>query len=376
MKRTLCSILILAIVIVLPGSGLPAGQRTLTGVFEPEMITVAEDVLYIVEGGHVLAYSLKDLRLLRKIGGQGEGPGEFRPADYWYNTVTVLPEEIFVDGHDKIVRFSKEGRLRSESRKPLGVSRMAPVGKNFAAVKLDHLEGEVQYQCLLLYDANGTLIRELARQESPVQSMTRKTEMIPDVLNFAVWEDGIFVEKSREGFVIDVFDGGGSLQYRIEKKHEKIAVTEDHEHEALERLKTDPFVKRIGFEQFRQFSQFVWPKTLPAIKDFTVDDGRIYVRTSRMRDGKENWLILDLAGDILGDADLSPLVSPPLTAALYGVHYFSIDGNKLYSIKDNEKTDEWELFVEEIKSEDAEVRKDPEKMKAEKSLLPTERRTK
>jgi hypothetical protein len=184
------------------------------------------------------------------------------------------------------------------------------------------------------------------------------------------------VEKSREGFVIDVFDGGGSFQYRIEKKYEKIAVTEDNEHEALERLKTDPFVKRIGFEQFRQFSQFVWPKTLPAIKDFAVDDGRIYIRTSRVRDGKENWLILDLAGDILGDADLSPLVSPPLMAALYGIHYFTIDGNKLYSIKDNEKTDEWELFVEEIKSEEAEVRKDPEKMKEEKGLLPTERRTK
>ncbi len=341
--------LALAMLVAQPGSAFSVEQRILAGVFEPEMIKVADDSLYIVENAHILVYSLKDFGLIRKIGGPGEGPGEFKPADFWYNSVTVLPEYVFVDGNDKIVYFSKDGRLLREAKKPLGASRMVPVGMNFAAVKLDHIEADVQYQCLHLYDAKGKLLKELCRQESPVQSMTRRTEMIPDVLNFAVWGDKIFVEKSREGFVIDVYDSGGSPQYRIEKKFEKIAVTKDHENEAIEKFKTDPFVKRIGFEEFKRFSQFVWPDALPAIRDFTVADGKIYVRTSGTRDGNESWMILDLKGSTLNSVYLPPADSAPLMAALYGVNYYAVHDDKFYFIKDNEKTDEWELFIEEIK---------------------------
>ncbi|NTU52059.1 MAG: hypothetical protein HGA94_06470, partial [Candidatus Aminicenantes bacterium] len=93
MKRSL--MLFVSMILVLQAeAGSPVGQNTLTGVFMPEMITVSGDTLYVVEGPEVLAFSLKDRALLRKIGGRGEGPGEFRAADYWYNTVTVLPDAI------------------------------------------------------------------------------------------------------------------------------------------------------------------------------------------------------------------------------------------------------------------------------------------
>ena len=348
MKRAFVP-LILIVLAVCHRTGFAAGQRVLEGAFEPEMIRVADDALYVVEGPSILVYSLKDLKLLRKIAGPGEGPGEFKPADFWYNTVTVLPEEIFVDGFDKTVRFSKDGRLLGEARKPLGTSRMVPVGGNFAAVRPDHIEGEVQFQCLLLYDAKGVLIKELARQEAPVQSVTHRTEMIPDVLNFAVWEDRIFVEKSREGFVIDVFDSGGSFLYRIEQEHERTAVTEAHRNEAIEKFKTDPFVKRIGFEEFKRFSQFVWPKTLPAIMDLTVADGTIYARTSRSRDGKDRWLIMGLKGDVSGAVELPRVDDAPFLATLNGVNYHTVHDGHLYVIRNNERTDDWELFVSRIK---------------------------
>ena len=339
----------LTFLIVQPNLGLPQERRTLAGVFEPEAIRVAGDELYVVEGAVVLVYSLKDGRLIRKIGGPGQGPGELQPINSWYNTVTVLPDGLFVDGYDKTILFSRDGRLLKEARKPLGTSRMVPVRENFAAVNLDHLEGDIQFQRLLLYDSKGALLKELARQESPVQSMTRKTEMIPDVLNFGVWEDRIYVEKSREGFVLDVFDDRGAFQHRIEKKYENIAVTKDHQSEAIERFKTDPFVKQIGFEEFKRFSQFIWPRTLPAIRDLQVADGRIYARTYETRDGKDLWQIMDLKGGALKTVDLPRVDSAPLMASLCGVNYLAIHDHMFYFLKDNEQTDEWELFVEKIK---------------------------
>ncbi|OGD17428.1 MAG: hypothetical protein A2V76_08085 [Candidatus Aminicenantes bacterium RBG_16_63_14] len=329
----------------LPGGG----QKVLAGVFEPETVKVADGELFIVEKGSILVYSLEDLRLLRKFGGQGEGPGEFRAADFWYNTVTVLADEIFVDGFDKTVRFSKDGRFLKEARKPLGVSRMAPVGTNFAAVEMNHIEGDVQFERLLLYGADGALIRELARQESPVQSVTHRTEMIPDVLDFAVWEDRIYAERSRLGFVIDVFDSGGALLGRIEKGYERTAVTREHKDQALERIKSDPYVKRLGFGRFESMSTLVWPERWPAIRDLAVADDRIYVRTAPTRDGRETWVILTLEGTDAGRADLLPADDAPFLATLNGVKYHTVHNGHLYVIRNNERTDDWVLSVERIK---------------------------
>jgi hypothetical protein len=329
----------------------PWGQRALRGIFEPEMIAVAGEELYVVEGAQISVFSLKDLAFVRTFGRKGEGPGEFKEADFWYNTVTVLPDAIFVDGYDKVAYFSKDGRFLREAKKSVGISQVVPFGKGFVASKLDHLEGDVQYQCLYLLDANLKHQKELARQESWIQAMGRKTEMIPDVLNFSVWGDRLFVEKSREGFVIDVIDVQGTRLSRIESEQEKIPVTRDRANQALEEFKTDPYVKRMGFEKFKSFSEFVWPKVLPPIRDFTVADGKIFVRTSKTFGGKESWVILDLKGRPVGRTDLPRVDAAPLMAHVYGVHYYAVAGGKLYFLKENAKTDEWELFVEEIKEQ-------------------------
>lgn len=347
--KKLLMVFILAMYIVGPGYAFSMEKRTLTGVFEPGMMAVAASELYVVEGANIFVFSLQDLSLKHKFGGQGEGPGELKAADFWHNTVTVLPGQIFIDGYDKTVYFSKEGKFLREAKKPVGISQMVPVGNSFAAVKLDQLEGDVQYQCLYLYDSSLEYAKELCRQESPIQSMARKTEMIPDVLNFSVWEDTIFVERSRDGFVIEAFDSRGDQLYKIEKTYKKIPVTEVHKNEAVKKLEADPFVKRVGLEEFKKFSQLVWPNSLPAIRDITVVDKKIYVQTFKTQDGKENWMILDLKGQTLSSIYLPRVDSAPLMANLYGVNYYTIHKNKFYFLKYNEEEDGWELHIQEIK---------------------------
>jgi len=347
--KTLAAFLLAAATILQPGAAYPADRKILAGVFEPEAIKIAAGELYIVEKASVLVYSLRDLSLSRKIGRQGEGPGEFKETDYWYNTVTVLPDHIFVDGYDKAVRFSRDGRLLVEMKKPVGISKMVPVGANYAGLRLEHIEGERQYQCLCLFDANLRFKRELCRQESPVQQLSRTIEMIPDVLNFTVWDDKVFVEKSREGLVIEVYDAEGRRIGRIEHESERIRPTQEHKNRAIEDIKSDPFVKRMGYEAFARLSRFVWPDALPAITDFMAADGKLYVRTPGTLEGREKWLVLDMEGGVKDRVLLPPVGGAPLMARLYGVSYHAIDQRTLYFIKDDEATEEWELHAVEIR---------------------------
>lgn len=163
MKRIVLFILLFVMVFF----QFPHKRGTLTGVLKPEMLKVAGDELFVVQGAEVFIYSLKDLSLKQKIGGEGEGPGELKVASNWYNNVTVLEKKIFVDGLDKVVFYSRNGLYLNEMKKPLGLSRMAPLGKNFVAVKLTHMEKEIQYNCLNLYDDKLEYVKELGRQESP-----------------------------------------------------------------------------------------------------------------------------------------------------------------------------------------------------------------
>lgn len=345
MKKLILLILILLLVsYVFPGS-----RGNLPVVLKPEMIKVSADELYVVEGASILVYSLQDLSLKRKIGRQGEGPGELKVTANWYNNVTVFPERILIDGLDKIVFFTKEGKLLIEKKKPMVISQVVPVGKNFAGVNWTYIEDKVQYQCLYLCDENLRKIKELVRQVSPVQSVSRETEMIPDALNFAVWQDKIFVEKSREGFVIDVFNNRGERLYQVKKMHTKIPINEAHKEAAIEKFKKDPFVRQIGFEDFKRFTKLVWPDFLPAIRDIAVLNNKIYVRTYKKQAGKEEWLILDLKGNKLNTLYLPVVDNAPLMAHMLGVKYHSIYDNKLYYIKEKEDTEEWQLHITEIK---------------------------
>ena len=327
----------------------PDNGGILPGVLKPEMIRVYDNELFVVQGAEVLIYPLKDLGLKKKIGRQGEGPGELKVTTNWYNNVTVFSNYIFIDGLDKIVFFSREGKLIREQKKPIGISRLVPMGKNFAAVNLTHIEKNTQYQCLNLYDRDLKRLKELARQESPVQSATGKTEMIPDGLNFSVEQDKIFVEKSREGFVVDIFDSQGKKLCQVKKEYKKIPVSEAHKKAAIEKFKTDPFIKQIGYEEFKKFSKPVWPDFFPAIRDITVSDKKIYLRTYKEQGGKEEWLILDLKGNLLKKVNLLAVDNAPLMAHLLGVKYHTIENNSFYYIKENEDTEEWELHTAKIK---------------------------
>ena len=317
-------------------------------VLKPEMIQVFEDELFVVEGATIRNYTLPDLELKMKLGKPGEGPGELKITNQWYNTITVRKNYIFVDSLDKIVFFSRNGLFIKEQKKPYGIHQMVPVGNNFIAMKQADLKDKIQFQSINLYDSKIKLIKQLYKQKSPIQSIARTTEMIPDILNFWVWDNNIYIEKSREGFLIEIFDSSGKKQHVIRKKISSIKVTDNDKQRAVDKFKEDPFVKQIGWDELKKFSKIVFPEMFPPIDSIIVDGKKIFVKTYKKWSNQQEYLVLDLKGNITKKVYLPQVNNAPLMAHLLGVKYYTICQEKFYFIQENDDSEEWELHVFEI----------------------------
>jgi hypothetical protein len=107
-----------------------ANLGTLKEVLVPEMIQVSGDELYVLEGAAIYVYSLKDLTLLRKFGQKGEGPGELKIMAAFQNSFMVYPDYVFVQGFDKVIFFSKQGKLIREQRFNM-ITKILPLKEKF-----------------------------------------------------------------------------------------------------------------------------------------------------------------------------------------------------------------------------------------------------
>jgi transcriptional antiterminator Rof (Rho-off) len=173
-------------------------------------------------------------------------------------------------------------------------------------------------------------------------------------LNFQVWDNKIFIEKSPEGFLIDVFDSNGKALYQINREYEKIKVIGAHKEAAIKEIKEDPTMKRQikqwgSWENLLKMMKFTFPDFIPPIQNIEIADGRIYARTFQKKDNKEEYIVMDLEGKMLKKTYI-PRVHPlSLKDQLIGVKMAVIKNEKLYYLKENEEQEVWELHVDEIK---------------------------
>jgi len=98
---------------------------------------------------------------------------------------------------------------------------------------------------------------------------------------------------------------------------------------------------------------------LPRLHDLVVvRHGRLVLEENFHGDGPGKEFRYDSSGVILLSAmlkartgmhaDLLPVDAAPFPATLNGVKYHTVHNGHLYVIRNNERTDDWELFVERI----------------------------
>ena len=321
----------------------------LPGVLNPENMAVSGHELFILEGATVHVYSLKDLKLIRDIGREGQGPGELEVTPWLSNTLTVSDATVAVDSATKLVIFTKEGKLLDEKRRSQQFTQMVPFGDYLIVRKRveDPIE-HMQYSTINRLDPKTGEINELFRQEFGAQFQA--VDMIPDAIHFQIYREKIFIEESPRGFFIEVFDTKGKSLYSISHKFKKIPVTKKDRQEIEERQKLDPFIQSQpgGWEAIKLRSKLHYPSSYPAIQDFSIADDTIYVQTFKRQNSRDEYVVLRLDGKELGRVFLPEVRRPTFTEQMMGtcVRLFAIHQGHFYYLVEK---DEWcELFVEKI----------------------------
>lgn len=352
MKKIALIILAVFTVCMLNGENI----GVLTEVLNPDQLRVAGDRCYILQGETVFIYSLKDLKLIKQFGKKGEGPGEVMTIAFISNNLAVQDNKLVVDAINKVIFFSRDGVFEKEVRKKGQVANVLPVGDGFVITRLrPDEERKKLYAAVTLVDAEMNVSKELHAE--PVAQQGRDVQLVPDGANMAVYEDKIFVEKSTEGFVIDVYDSKGNELYKIRKDIPPLTVTTEIKERLLKEFIEDRAVQfqmtQTGeaWDEFKKRINLHYPDTLPHIRDILVKEGKIYIRTFITNDGKEKYLILDLKGKELKTVFLPKPILAPLVTRIVSrpVRLFDIANDRYYYIVENEDEEEWELHVEPIR---------------------------
>jgi len=214
----------------------------LTEVMNPDQLRVAGDRCYILQDEIVFIYSLKDLKLVKQFGKKGEGPGEVMTIPFISNGLSVPENKLVVDAINKVIFFSRDGVFENELKKKGQVANVLPVGDCFVVTRLRPDEDRKKlYAAVTLVDAKMNVVKELHAQ--PMAQQGIDVQLVPDVANMAVYEDKIFVEKSTEGFVVDVYDGKGNELYKIRKDIPPLKVTAKIKETLLKEFIEDRLVK-------------------------------------------------------------------------------------------------------------------------------------
>jgi len=313
-------------------------------VLNPENIQVRDNEVFVVEGATIYVFSTENLELIKKMGRKGEGPGELKVTPFLSNSMSISGDQIIFDSIDKLVFFSREGNFIKEKKRSPQFTQMLPIKDNFIVRKRLLIEKK-QFTSINLFDSKTGKIRELYKQEFSAQR--NLINMIPDSINIQVHEDKVFIEESPKGFFMEVFNHNGEKLYSIEKEIERIKLSKEDREGALNQLKVDPFIKmqRGGWEGFKSQNKMIFPDFYPSIQDFVISDNKIYVRTHKVLDGREEYIIMGLKGKILKRVFLPAVQKPSFTEQMLGtnIKFFSISRDKFYYLI--EKEEEWELHV-------------------------------
>lgn len=105
--------------------------------------------------------------------------------------------------------------------------------------------------------------------------------------------------------------------------------------------KTD---NRAEYDAFKERLHF--PAAFPPIRNFHIRDNKIYVITYTEKNNRCKMLLFDLAGKLLKEVFV-PLVDINMLVP-YFYKFYTIHEDKLYILRDNQDTEEWELHIDPL----------------------------
>lgn len=327
-----------------------AQKILLPEVSKPFDIIACNDRMVITDEQTIFIYDLKDFKLIKKVGKQGEGPGEFLTIRGWSVIVNEYNNNLLIGSLGKISIFSKEGEfIKSIKTKPydilchresiqsLGIGEFVSI-RNIRGEKVSNFKATI-------YNHSFQPIKEFYHFNSNIWKRGKQYNPIKYTQHFrkiVVYKGKIFINSQNNSGDILVFDKFGKQLYTIENKFVQVKFTDNHKQNYLkdfDKSELKPILHRLQ-------KRWIFPDYFPAWQKFTVTDDKIYIQTYH-RNSQENttlFYILDLDGKQLNKT-MVPLQE---TFAFTPDPYF-IKNNKLYQLVENPDEEEWELHVHLIK---------------------------
>jgi len=307
----------------------------LPDVLTADTITADGEQLYITGGSTIYIYSIKDFGLVKKFGRPGEGPGEFKVSQFSDGKIyiDVQPDCFLVNSLKKISFFTKKGEFIKERRVVSG-SLFKALGDCFVG-RGNTMEDRTAYRTINIYNRDLGQVKELSRKKAgrmgqginPVELMKRPL--------FYISDNKIIIE-GKEGELI-IFDHTGEKISAIAPAYETVKFTREDKEEFEQDFKTHPRFASL-YNVIKQ--QIEYPETFPLIRYFTVADKKVYVLTYKEKNGKSEFFVFSLAGQLLKKVML------PVTAKdAFEPYPYTISNGTLYQLADNEETEKWELHV-------------------------------
>ncbi len=309
-------------------------------VLRPEMIEADENQLYITEKANVYIYSLKDFKLRKKFGRDGEGPREFKVQPDFRSRlhINIQADHILVNSLAKISFFTLDGKYKGETRSSITNWHFKPIGKNYVGYSFLR-ENDLDYFTINLYDSKFKKTSLVVKHKYFYQrSKIFKVDMIRFPL-FYIYHDKIFIDE--EFSRVSVFDKSGKRLFDIDEGFKKVEITDSHKKKFIEFFKTDPR-SRDQYESVKSRMKFA--SHFPLIRYFHVADKKIYVLTFEKKEGKSKFLIFDIKGNALNTCYLPVVELNPFEILPY-----TIKGDRFYQFVESEEVEEWELHIHDIK---------------------------
>lgn len=322
---------------------------TLSPLIYPRKIIVDKNQIFISDYPTIYIYSGTDYKLLKKFGGAGQGPGEF-----YMDTALIHqkekglqfylePDYVLVNSMGRVSFFSRHGEFRRMIRfNPFGTGRQfIPMNKYFAAWENVRTRGDM-YTAVNLYGPDLKKINEIYQCDFPFIFSTGSPTKVHffrlEGPIYDTYDNKLFTSFSGiQKFAIDVFDENGKNRYAISTDYKKIKLTEND----VRRYKSEfKYLYKRALE--RNLKNTIFPEYYPAIRHFSIANGKLYVLTFKKEGNKSEFIIFDIKGNLL-----KKIMLPVAEMNAKRFFPYSIDDDRFYQIVENE--DEiWELHVHNI----------------------------
>lgn len=310
----------------------------------PSQVQADGQQIYVSDFPYVYIYSAKDYSFKKKLGGEGEGPRQFMYArgslvnqlDAF--KIDVRAEHIIVTSQGKVAFFTKDGtyqkEIKTEHRHDY---RFSPLGEKFVALTQRRGSDGVFYVKLNIHNAGLKQEKEMFKFKRFSQPPAGDLNVVYDKgVIYDIYDNKIFATAvGKEDSAINVFDLNGKNIYTITHKYDSPKVTEADKKRYLGYYKAGPL--RAIWNTFKK--QIKFPDHFPGLRDFRIDEGKIYVLTFKREKENSDFIIFDIKGKFLKK------VSVPLKEKEIYCYPYTIRKGKIYQLIENDEMEQWELHA-------------------------------